>query len=118
MDKTDKWPIWVRIYAKKEKKKLVSQMAEVLLGFLLLVLIEYLLAGRNLSSILKAEQIFRYFTILVTLTVHMILINSSHNWVIRNSSFNYENRSLNKWYSYLIFVFIIVLFGLIGNIIF
>ena len=115
MGKLNKWPAWVRIYARKERKKLISQISGAFLGVLILVIIEYFLEGVGISEFLDKDNIYRYVTILMVFVFHVMMIHSANNWVERNSSFEHEDQYLTKWYSYLVGLFFMILLVVINH---
>ena len=115
MSKFEKWPFWVRIYARKERKNLLTQILGAVFGVLVVIIIDYLLYGEDLPVFLEEINLFRYFTILFVLVFHVLMIHSANNWIAKNSSPEHEDQFLSKWFSFLIGILIIVLFVLTAH---
>ena len=113
MNKLEKFPLWVRVYARKKRKSILEQLFGVLVGLIAILVLDYLLNGQEVSVIYNEDNIFKYFTVLFVLVFHVLMVNSANNWVSKNSSLKDQYQFLPKWISYLIGFVIIILFVLI-----
>lgn len=115
MNNIVKYPLWVRVYARKEQKNILSQLAGAVAGVLGVIGLEYLLNDRDMSSILIQDQIIKYSTILFVFVYHIFMVQAATKWVNSNTTGVSKDRYLSKWYSYSIALFILIAVVLLKN---
>jgi hypothetical protein len=113
MDNSDKWPLWVRIYADPENKSIIRQYAGLIFGLFVLVLVEFLLNEKDFKFF-TFEQISTYIIIFLVASIHILLGTKSNSWVQKYSSFNNgSSKILHKGISYLLALTLLIIFVLV-----
>jgi uncharacterized membrane protein YidH (DUF202 family) len=113
MDNKEKFPLWVRIYARKKKKNLVEQLLAVLFGIIALIVLDYFLNSQEIAAVFNADNIIKYAIIFFVLVFHVLMVHAANNWVATNSSLKFQYQFLPKLISYVVAFLILVSFTLI-----
>ena len=115
MNNIVKYPLWVRVYARKEQKKVLTQLAGAVTGVVVVMGLEYLLNDTDMSSILSQDQIIKYSTILFVFVYHIFMVQAATKWVNNNTAGMAKDQYLSKWYSYSLALVILIAMVFLKN---